>query len=133
MGREQSKNGLRSSYKKIIANLAPQNKISGMAKRSKNPFSSIMNTIPAPMRNRYFLVLALFFAWMIFFDRHDLLTQWKLSKSVEKLERDKAYYTDKIVETKKNKKEIESNREKFAREKYFMHKANEDVFIIQKK
>ena len=102
-----------------------------MARRKKvtNP----LNSIPAPIRNRYFLVLALFFAWMVFFDRHDLLTQWKLSKSVEQLEYRKSYFSEKIIEAKKNKKEIESNREKFAREKYYMHKKDEEVFIIQKK
>ena len=102
-----------------------------MARRKKvtNP----LNSIPAPIRNRYFLVLALFFAWMVFFDRHDLLTQWKLSKSVEQLEYRKSYFSEKIIEAKKNKKEIESNREKFAREKYYMHKKDEEVFIIQRK
>lgn len=107
---------------------------STMARRkSQNPFNGLASSIPAPIRNRYFLVLALFFAWMTFFDRHDLMTQWKLSKSVERLEYRKAYFSNKIVETKENKKEIESNREKFAREKYYMHKKDEDVFIIQKK
>ena len=101
--------------------------------KSKNPFQPILNAIPAPLRNKYFLTLALFFAWMTFFDRHDILTQWRLSSAVEKLEQDKSYFSTKIEEAKQNKKEIESNREKFAREKYFMHKANEDVFIIQKK
>lgn len=102
-----------------------------MARRRKT--TNPLNSIPAPMRNRYFLVLALFFAWMVFFDRHDMLTQWKLSKSVEQLEYRKAYFTNKIVEAKQDKKEIESNREKFAREKYFMHKKDEEVFIIQRK
>lgn len=85
------------------------------------------------MRNRYFLVLALFFAWMVFFDRHDLLTQWKLSQSVKELKVKKAYFSEKIIEAKEDKKEIESNREKFAREKYYMHKKDEEVFIIQRK
>ena len=104
-----------------------------MARKSRNPLSSLLSGIPAPLRNRYFLVLALFFAWMVFFDRHDMLTQWKLSKSLERLEYRKAYFLEKIVQTKENKKEIESNREKFAREKYYMHKDDEEVFIIQRK
>jgi len=98
-------------------------------KRTSNP----LNAIPAPMRNRYFLVLVLFFAWMIFVDRHDLFTQWKLSKSVERLEHDRSYFSDKIEEAKERKKEIESDRERFAREQYYMHKKDEEVFIIEEK
>ena len=98
--------------------------------KSNNPFAPMLNQIPTPLRNRYFLVLVLFFAWMVFFDKHDLLTQFKLANSVERLKEDKAYFTEKIKQAKKDKAKIESNREKFAREKYYMHKADEDVFII---
>ena len=102
-----------------------------MAKRATNPFQPIIESIPVPFRNRYFLVLALFFLWMIFFDRHDFITQWKLSQSVQRLERDMTFYDEKVEETKLRKKEIENNREKFAREQYYMHRSDEDVFIIK--
>ena len=98
--------------------------------KSKNPLDSLTNSIPPPMRNKYFLCLVVFFAWLIFFDKNDLLTQWRLSKSVERLEHDRAYYQEKIEDAKERKKDIEQNGEKFAREKYYMHKADEEVFII---
>lgn len=95
-----------------------------------NPFKPFLKKIPTPLRNKYFLVLVVFFGWLIFFDTHDVLTQWRLQQSLHKLEQDKIYYEEKIEEVKKDKRDIENNKEKFAREHYYMKKSNEDVFII---
>ncbi len=95
-----------------------------------NPFKPIIKQIPAPLRNKYFLVLTVFIAWMIFFDKHDVLTQWKLQQTLNKMEQDKAYYKVKIQETWQDKQDLENNKEKFAREHYYLQKDNEDVFII---
>ena len=98
----------------------------------KNPFKPYLNKIPTPFRNWYFWVLVLFFAWLILFDRHDFLTNWKLQQTLNKLEEDKRYYQDNIEDIKKDKEDIEKDKEKFAREHYYMQKDNEDVFIIEK-
>jgi len=45
---------------------------------------------------------------------------------------DKKYYNEKIQEAYQAKQDLEVNKEKYAREKYFMKKRNEDVFIIEK-
>ena len=86
--------------------------------------------LPAPLRNRYFLAAVLFIGFMIFFDRHDVLTQWRLQRSVNKLEADKEFYQEKIEEAEQERLDMEINQERFARERYFMQKNNEDVFII---
>ena len=95
-----------------------------------NPFKPIIKQIPAPLRNKYFLVLTVFITWMIFFDKHDVLTQWQLQQTLNKMEQDKVYYKIKIKETWQDKQDIENNKEKFAREHYYLQKDNEDVFII---
>jgi len=95
-----------------------------------NPFKPIIKQIPAPLRNKYFLVLAIFITWMIFFDKHDMLTQWQLQQTLNKMEEDQAYYDEKIRETWQDKQDIENNKEKFAREHYYLQKDNEDIFII---
>ena len=100
--------------------------------KSNNPFDTLSRSVPPPMRNRYFLCLIVFFAWLIFFDKHDLLTQWRLANSVERLEYDKTYFQAKIKDAKERKADIERNQEKFARERYYMHKNDEEVFIIVK-
>lgn len=102
-----------------------------MAKKIKNnPFKPIFKQIPAPIRNRYFLVLVFFFAWLIFIDKHNMWTQYQLQKSLNKLKSDKTFYEEKITEVREEALDIEQNEEKFAREKYFMKKKNEDVFVI---
>lgn len=98
-----------------------------------NPLQALLEEIPAPLRNKYFLVLIAFFAWMIFFDKHDFITQWQLQRTVDKLENDKEFYSKKIKESEQDRFDLEANREKFAREHYYLQKANEDVFIIRKK
>ena len=100
-----------------------------MATRT-NPFKPILKQIPKPFRNRYFLVLILFIGWLVFFDRHNVWTQIKLQQSLNKLKEDKAFYQDKIEEVQQDRLDIELNPEKFAREKYYMNKKNEDVFLM---
>ncbi len=95
-----------------------------------NPFKPLVRQIPAPFRNKYFLVLAVFITWMIFFDKHDILTQWQLQQTLNKMEEDKAYYESKLQEAWQHKQDIETNKEKFARENYYLQKEHEDVFII---
>lgn len=99
---------------------------------SNNLFQPLLDRIPAPMRNRYFLALVIFVGWLIFFDKHDVLTQWKLQRTVNKLEEDKAYYAKEINKAEQKRLDLEVNKEKYAREQYYMKKNNEEVFIIEK-
>jgi len=99
---------------------------------SNNPFQPILDRIPTPMRNRYFLTLVIFFGWLIFFDKHDVLTQYKLQRTVNTLEQDKTYYSEEIKKAEQKRLDLELNKEKYAREQYYMKKKNEEVFIIEK-
>ena len=95
-----------------------------------NPFKPYVNKIPAPIRNPYFWTLILFVAWMFFFDRHNVFTQWDLIKTSDKLDHDVEFYDEKLTEAIQDQKDLDANKEKFAREKYYMKKHDEDVFII---
>jgi len=99
----------------------------------KNPFKPFLDKVPAPMRNIYFLSLVLFFAFMIFVDKHDFLTNYRLQQTLNKLENDKVYYEEKMKEVRKDRRDIANDKEKFAREHYYLNKKDEDVFIIEKK
>ncbi len=100
------------------------------SRRTINPFHVFMSKLPKPLRNKYVLALLIFAILMIFLDRHDLLTQFRLGKSLNRLEHDKTYYEEKIKEAKQDQQNVQNNKEKFAREKYNMHKKDEDVYVI---
>ncbi len=97
----------------------------------KNPFKKIVRQLPHFMQNRYMLVLILFLAWLTFFDKNNFFVQRSLQKSIEKLEQDKQYYLLQRDQVRKDRMELEADKEKFAREHYYMHKNNEEVFIIE--
>ena len=96
-----------------------------------NPFKPITRAIPAPLRNIYFIALAIFTMWMVFFDKHGLYENWGLSQKVQQMEADRDYYIEQIEQVKEDEKDLKLNIEKYAREHYFMKKNNEDVFIFE--
>lgn len=72
---------------------------------------------------------------MMFFDRNDMLSQYEYRSEVSKLQEEKDFYEKETAHVKKDLDELNTNlntAEKFAREKYFMKKDNEDVFVIVK-
>ncbi len=97
---------------------------------SNGLFQSLMNLLPAPLRNKYFLILVVFFFILVFLDKHDLITQIRLQRTVNRLERDKKFYQQKIEEAEADRANFEQNKERFAREHYKMKRPEEDVFII---
>lgn len=82
--------------------------------------------------NKYSVAAFLFFTWLVFFDRHNLVTQWKLRKTVSELEESRKEYERLLAIALEEKGNLEKNKEKYAREKYYMHKADEDVYIIDR-
>ncbi len=82
--------------------------------------------------NKYVIVTAIFFVWLLVFDKHNYVTQKKLAQTIENLEADKQKYLDLIEEVKIEKLDLEKNKEKYAREHYYMHKENEEVFIFER-
>lgn len=83
--------------------------------------------------NRYTAVIAFMVVWMVFFDRNNLFTQLSLRKKLGDLYNDKKYYQKRIKEYDSTMKQINENQtflEQYAREKYWMKRDNEDVFII---
>lgn len=89
--------------------------------------------LPKFTKNFFFLFSFFFLIWMLFIDANDLVSQIKLKNQLETLEDEKAYYLQKIEEVKKDREELLSNDElleKFAREKYYMKKESEDLFVV---
>ncbi|MEZ4875305.1 MAG: septum formation initiator family protein [Flavobacteriaceae bacterium] len=83
--------------------------------------------------NKYVLILLLFLIWMVFFDTNSYFIHKELNDDIESLEESKEFYE---TEIKKDKGFIEKMKdsnemEKYAREKYYLKKENEDIYIIQ--
>lgn len=86
-----------------------------------------------PFKNIYFIISLVFVIWMLFFDGNSWLIHRELNKEKAKIENSKEFYKNEIKKDLKEIKELntESGLEKFAREKYYMKKENEDIFIIE--
>ena len=92
----------------------------------KRPFLKFLGS-------KYTLVLLFFLAWILFFDNYSYLDHRVLDKQINELEDNKLYYQNEIAKDKKKIKELNhiSQMEKYAREKYFMKKDSEDIYIIE--
>lgn len=93
----------------------------------------MLSRIPKFFRSFYFQTAALFLVWMLFFDSNDFIKQYQMGQKLQELEDDKEFYLERIAEVQKDRTELLSNPallEKFAREKYYMRRPSEDIFII---
>ncbi len=70
---------------------------------------------------------------MTFVDSNNFIDLITLRKEIHTLNETKTYYITEIAKAKKEQLELftdKRNLEKFAREKYYMKKENEDLFIF---
>ena len=84
--------------------------------------------------NRYFILTIAFAVWMFFFDQNSFFVHRELDKQIKLLEVDESYFqehlnteTEKLDQLNSNPAEIE----RIAREKHFLKKDDEDIFIIE--
>lgn len=99
--------------------------VSEFFKKTKAQFSNLSKI------NKYSIAALGFLTWLTLFDSNSLVTQVKLSKTINKLEAEKKSYGEKLQVAIKDKSELENNKEKFAREKFLFHKDNEEIIVIQ--
>jgi len=84
-------------------------------------------------RNKYVISLAAFVVFMLFIDHNDIFLQLQRRQQLDDLLASKAYYEKQIGQTKKNLDDLQNNSaalEKYAREKYYLKKDNEDLFVV---
>ena len=82
--------------------------------------------------NRFVLVTLFFVTWLLFFDTYAFLDHRQLNNEIEKLEQNREYYKDEILKDEQTIKNLHRMEEveKYAREKYYMKRENEDIYII---
>ena len=88
------------------------------------------------LKNKYLIVVVALFFWLLYFDKNDVFTQLEIVERCNKLKAEKEYYITEIENNNKEIYELQHNTkslETFAREKYYMKRDNEDVFVFVNK
>ncbi len=83
--------------------------------------------------NKYVLLLLIFSFWMFFLDSNSWFIHHELDQEIEELETNKEYYQKEIAKDKSTIEKLKDSFEieNFARQQYYMKRADEDIFIIQ--
>ena len=85
------------------------------------------------LKNKYLIAGVCFIAWMFFFDKNDVFTQFDRVKHSKLLTKNENLQVKLNIETAKELSLLKTNAqtiEKYARENFLMKKDNEDVFIV---
>ena len=90
------------------------------------------NKILVYFRNIYAIIGLIFFIWMVFLDTNSLVKFIGLKKKLDRLENEKTKLEIEILKDKELIRKLNDSIEieKYGREKYFLKKENEDVYII---
>jgi cell division protein DivIC len=83
--------------------------------------------------NKYVWVLLFFIVWMLFLDNYSYFDHRVLNQQIDELETNKTYYQEEIAKDQKSIQLLKNPNqiEKYAREKYFMKKDSEDIYIVE--
>ena len=84
-------------------------------------------------KNKFFLATIVFIVWLVIFDKNNMVDQLQRRNDYMKLKDEASYYEQEIEKARAERDELFTNTatlEKFAREKYFMKKDNEELFIM---
>lgn len=83
--------------------------------------------------NRYVLVILFVIVWLLFLDNYSQIEQGVRDKEIQELEDNKRYYIQEIKKDSTSIRELNNpdQTEKYAREKYYMKREDEDIYIIE--
>ncbi len=85
------------------------------------------------LKNKFFIVTIVFIVWVIFFAQYDLMSIKKQRQELNEMKEKIEYLHQEVVKLQNEKQLLENDSntvERYAREKYFMKKDNEDVYMI---
>ena len=81
--------------------------------------------------NPYTIIIVVFFVWMALFDRSSFLEQYRINRTLNTLETEIQSYHQLYEQALKDKKNLQVNAEKYARENYNFSTKGEEIFIIK--
>lgn len=85
------------------------------------------------IRNKYVIASIAFIIWMLFFDPKDWALIHSRQNKLSDLQKSEQHLDNQIKETRLELDLLKTNAqtiERYAREKYYMKKENEDLFIV---
>ncbi len=85
------------------------------------------------LKNFYVITGVALVVWLCFFAQNDVSMQFSNYRKLQNLEVEKKKYAQEIIFLRKEQQQTLGNLqlvEKFARERYYMKKPNEDVFVL---
>ena len=85
------------------------------------------------LRKFYTATLVVWMVWILFLDNNNIGVVLSNRVKMKELEKEKAILQDKIKQVVRERNEVFGNPkmlEKWAREKYYMRKPHEDVYVI---
>jgi len=83
--------------------------------------------------NRYIIAFLVFVVFVLIIGPNNIGAQIELNNGIKEVQTERQFYIDEIEKNKKISKELMTNLdnlERFAREKYWMKRDNEDVYLI---
>ena len=83
--------------------------------------------------SRYLLAITAFVVWIVFFDESNFFIQRQRKNELNALNEKIDYYKTQVAETKQELQNLQNDPamlEKYAREKYYMKRDNEEVFVF---
>ena len=85
------------------------------------------------LSNKNIWVSLSFIVWMTFLDNYSYFDHRILDKEINELRENKEYYQQEIKKDKEHIQQLHNSEqvEKYAREKYYMKKDSEDIYIIE--
>jgi|TARA_B100001093_G_scaffold216089_1_gene207382 cell division protein DivIC len=85
------------------------------------------------LTNIYLITITVFLIWIFFLDSNSVIVNFKLKKEINELKERKAELEQSIAIDKKIISSLQNpdSLERFAREKLFMKKDNEEIYIIE--
>lgn len=84
------------------------------------------------LTNRFVIATLFFIIWLLFFDTYAYFDHRIINEEIQKLEDNRDYYQSEIDSDDKNIRKLyrKEEVERYAREKYYMKRENEDIYII---
>lgn len=96
----------------------------------------LMRNVIGFFTNKYILTMLVFSIWMLYFDQYDYFMMRQRKQELQNVKDNINYLNKEIANMEQAKSAMISEPkelEKYAREKYFMKRDNEDLYIIEKK